>query len=368
MSDLNIPDYTILENSLQEILMFAAILLAGFLFKKFVAVTISRYAYLFVKRFSHNQFADEFVALTRKPVEQLLYLLILYLAFVHLKFPDSWSMAGATTLGIRWLILVIYKIAVLSIGTKLVMRAVDFVALVFYENNRENFSHELVVFLKELSKVVLIIVSVFAGLRFIFNVNITALVASLGIGGLAVALAAQDTLANLLGSFIIYLDSPFKQGDVIEFGETSGTVEHVGFRTTRIRTFNKSLLIVPNKKIVDSILNNITSSIMRRVRFEIGLTYQTSGDQLKNVVQEIKTVIQNHPDTTEDATVKFVKFGDSSLQILVSYFVKGNDYECMIEVREWINLRIMEIVEKQGCEFAFPSQSLYIKQNKEIQP
>lgn len=363
IGELSMLEQELLENPLKEIVLFLGILLAGIVLKRFVALTISRYAYIFVKRFSHNQFADEFVALARKPVEQLITLIILYFAFMRLKFPDSWALAGETSVGIRWFILVLYKIAVLVVGTKLLMRAADFVSLVIYKNNEEDISNELVVFLKELAKVTLVIVALFAGLRFIFNVNITALIASLGIGGLAVALAAQDTLANLLGSFIIYLDSPFKQGDTIEFGETSGTVEHVGFRTTRIRTFNKSLLIVPNKKIIDSILNNITSSSMRRVRFEIGLTYQTTGDQMKKVIQEIHDCISNNPKTTEESTVRFTKFGDSALTILVTYFVQGNEYDTMITVRETINLEIMQIVKRNGCDFAFPTQSLYIEKN-----
>ena len=363
MNELSILEHELLENPIKEIFLFLGILIVGILLRRIIAITISKYAYKFVRRFSHNQFSDEFVALARKPVEQIITLLVLYFAFVRLKFPDSWALAGETTVGIRWFILVIYKIAVLAVGTKLVMRAADFVALVISNNEDVDLSKELIVFLKELAKVGLILFAIFAGLRFIFNINITAIIASLGIGGLAVALAAQDTLANLLGSFIIYLDSPFKQGDNIEFGETSGTVEHVGFRTTRIRTFNKSLLIVPNKKIVDSILNNITSSSMRRVRFEIGLTYQTSGEQMRAVVRDIQDVINKNPHTSNDSTVKFTKFADSSLIILVSYFVDGNEYEKMVEVREAINFRIMEIVNTRGCEFAFPTQSVFIEKD-----
>lgn len=360
MNDYAFLEYQLLDNAVSEILLFAGLIVVGFIFKKYIAIILSRLSYRFVKRFSHNQFADEFVSLTRKPVEQLLTLIILYFAFVRLHFPDSWALVGSNTLGIRWFILVVYKIAVLIIGTKIILRVADFTALVIYRNKEAEVSKELVFFLRELIKVVLIILSVFAGLRFIFNVNITALIASLGIGGLAVALAAQDTLANLLGSFIIYLDSPFKPGDIIEFGETSGTVEHVGFRTTRIRTFNKSLLIVPNKKIVDSILNNITSSEMRRIKFEISLTYNTTQEQLKNIVEEIKLSIKEHPKTTEDAIVHFTKFDHSSLNIMIAYFSVGNDAETMLSVTEEINLAIMDIVAKQGAQFAFPTQTIHV--------
>lgn len=361
MKELTLLEQEFLENPVREIVLFILILLGGLLLRKVIALVVSRYAYLFVKKFSHNQFADEFVQLVKKPIEQVLVLLILYLSFIHLKFPDSWAMAGETTVGVRWFILVLYKIAVLVVVTRILIRSGDFIALVVHKNNEEDISWELVVFLKELVKVLIITTSIFAGLRFIFNVNIMSLIATLGIGGLAVALAAQDTLANLLGSFIIYLDRPFKQGDIVEFGDTSGTVEHVGFRTTRIRTFNRSLLIVPNKKIVDSILNNITSSTMRRVRFEIGLTYSTTAEQIRAITSEIENCIKNNDETSDDFVVKFSNYGDSSLNILVSFFVYGNEYETMIAVKEKINLAIMEIVKRNGADFAFPTTTVYLQ-------
>ena len=202
---------------------------------------------------------------------------------------------------------------------------------------------------------------IFAGLRIIFHVNITALVASLGIGGLAVALAAQDTLANLLGSFVIYLDKPFKTGDLIEAGEIKGKVEHVGFRTTRIRTLEKSLLTVPNKKLIDVALNNITLSEARRVKFELGLTYASKSSQILNIITDIKTVLLNHHKIGEDITVHFTDFSSSSLNILVLYFVMSNEYDLMVEVKEEVNMEIMAIIEKHGCEFAFPTQTIHIQ-------
>jgi MscS family membrane protein len=200
----------------------------------------------------------------------------------------------------------------------------------------------------------------FAGFRFVFHVNITALVASLGIGGLAVALAAQDTLANLLGSFVIYLDKPFKAGDLIETNDIRGTIEHVGFRSTRIRTMEKSLLTVPNKKLIDNALNNITLSAARRVRFNIGLTYATKSNQIVAIMEDIKKIILEHPLVSDDCTVKFDAFDSSSLNILVVYFVMSNEYDTMIDVKEQLNLKIMHIVEAHGCQFAFPSQTIYL--------
>ncbi|MFA6262298.1 MAG: mechanosensitive ion channel family protein [Bacteroidia bacterium] len=345
-------------------LWFVGILLTGFVLKRFAAKLVSKTTYVFFKKVSQNLLSDEFVQLLRKPIEQLFTLIILYLAFNRLHFPESWDLVPASQYGMRWFILVVFKIAVLVVVVKIMLKGIDFAALVV-KNRQEETSPGLIVFVRELIKIVLMTLALFAGLRFIFNVNITALVASLGIGGLAVALAAQDTLANLLGSFIIYLDSPFKPGDTIEFGDTSGTVEHVGFRSTRIRTFHKSLQIVPNKKIADSILNNITSTEMRRVKFMLNLTYQTTAEQMREMTEELKRIISEHPDTLPNCTVHFFGFGSSSLDILVLYFVNSNEYEYMLRVKEEINLQIMLAVKEKGLEFAFPSQTLYLSKTEE---
>jgi MscS family membrane protein len=193
-----------------------------------------------------------------------------------------------------------------------------------------------------------------------FEVNITALIASLGIGGLAIALAAQDTIANLFGSFIIYLDKPFKVGDQIEVSDVSGIVERVGFRTTRVRTLDRSLVTVPNKKIVDSTLNNISLSEERRVKFMLQLTYESKSGDILNIIDEIKSAILKNEDTSEEINVNFTDFDSSSLNILVMYYVTSNLYEKKIEVKQAINIQIMEIVERNHCKFAYPTQRLFL--------
>lgn len=347
-------------NPLREFAICISLLVIGFLLKQFCAGFISRQFFRIIKGFTGNQFSNEFVALERKPLEQFITLLILYFAFDRLKFPESWNLVAHDKIGLRWLINTIYQIALFVVVTKILLRATDYFTY-FLQNRIESpLSKELANFLKELLKVVIFILSIFAALRFIFSVNITALVASLGIGGLAVALAAQDTLTNLLASFIIYLDKPFKVGDSIETGDISGTVEHVGFRTTRIRTVEKTLLTVPNKKMIDSAMNNITESEIKRVKIDLNLTYNSKSDKLLLIIDDIKKSIVEHSQTTENYVVHFTDIKTSSLNILVVYFVKGNDYENMLIVKEYLNFKFMEIVEQHGCYFAFPTQTVYL--------
>ncbi len=361
MNEMIVLEQEILGNPLQEFILCFSILLLGLLLKRYGATFLSRQSFRLFKGMSGNQRSDLLVTLIRRPFEQLLMLVIVYFAFNRLTFPENWNLASVHDYGLRWFLTTVWMIALFVTGTRILLRATDYFSHLLAHREESPFSPELSNFIKELIKVLLIVLSVFAGLRFVFHVNITALVASLGIGGLAVALAAQDTLANLLGSFIIYLDKPFRAGDAIESGDIKGSVEHVGFRTTRIRTLDKSLLTVPNKKLIDTALNNITMSEVRRVRFTIGLTYNSKVTQIQSIITDIKDTIQAHPKVSPDYTVRFDEFDKSALQILVVYFVKSNEYDQMIEVKEEINIQIMQIVEKHGCSFAYPTQTIYLE-------
>jgi MscS family membrane protein len=198
----------------------------------------------------------------------------------------------------------------------------------------------------------------------IFNVNIAALATGLGIGGIALAMASKESLENLLGSFTIFFDQPFTVGDVVTVGSVTGTVEKVGFRSTRIRTFDKSLVTVPNKKMIDAELDNLGLRPVRRVKFNIGLTYETSAEQIKEIVKEIQEMVNLHEKTNQDGKVRFQEFGSSSLDIMVMYFVNSPRWEDLINVKEDVNYKIMEIVKKHKSDFAFPSSTIYLQKNK----
>ena len=251
INDQALLDYTILENPVKNMLLFAAILLVGLLLKHYGAVVISKQSFRFFRRFSKNKFSEFFVEQLSTPIERLLFLIIIYTSFSQLKFPESWELAHHNEYGVRWAIRALFGIAWVIVLCQLFLRGTTFFTYVLQNREEAPVSVELSNFLKELIKVVLVVLFAFAALRFVFNINITALVASLGIGGLAIALAAQDTLANLIASFIIYIDKPFKANDLVDFEGITGRIEHVGFRTTRVRTLDRSLLTVPNKKLID---------------------------------------------------------------------------------------------------------------------
>ncbi len=195
-----------------------------------------------------------------------------------------------------------------------------------------------------------------------FGYNISALLAGISIGGIALALAAQDTLKNFFGSVMIFLDKPFLIGDWIQGGGVDGVVENVGLRATRIRTFEDSLVYVPNAILLDNPIDNKGLRRLRRYKTFIGLEYSTTKNQITRFMEELKKFIEEHPALpSERSAVVFHSFGDSALQILFVVFIDAKDWNEEMKVRQEINLYIMELAEKLNIGFAFPSQSLYIE-------
>ncbi len=192
--------------------------------------------------------------------------------------------------------------------------------------------------------------------------NISSLLAGLGIGGLAVALALQDTLANFFGSVFIFLDRPFVIGDWVKIEDVEGVVEEIGFRSTRIRTLPKTLVSIPNKKVADSTINNMTRMPQRRVKHTVGLTYETTADQMEQAVAAIREICEKDPGVHDEGIiVRFTEFGASSLDILVCYFTTAIPTAEHLETSERVNLAIMRAVADLGLEIAFPTQTVYFE-------
>lgn len=185
--------------------------------------------------------------------------------------------------------------------------------------------------------------------------------AGLGVGGLAVALAARDSLANLFGSMLIMFEKPFRVGDTIRVAGTEGTVEDVGFRSTRIRTLDNSLVSIPNNNVVNATVENLTARKMRRQRFFLQITYDTDREKVEEFAGRIEQLLIEHAITHKNTIrVRFNEFGESSLNILVHFHLEVTDINSELKEREDILLRIMDIARKLGIEFAFPTRTLHV--------
>jgi MscS family membrane protein len=210
------------------------------------------------------------------------------------------------------------------------------------------------------SKVIIILVLPLFALQNL-GVNVMSLVAGLGLGGLAFALAARDTAANLFGSLMILIDRPFKTGDYVVIDGQSGTVVEIGLRSTRIRTFYNSLISVPNAEVANKSIDNMGKREYRRVKTLIDLTYDTSPEKIEALLESIKEIIEAHPDTNkENYHVVFDGFGASALQILVYLFIKVEDWSRELVVKQNIYLDIIRAAHELEIEFAFPTTTLHI--------
>jgi len=191
--------------------------------------------------------------------------------------------------------------------------------------------------------------------------DVKALLAGLGIGGLAFALAAQDTIANLFGSIVVAIDQPFKVGETVKIGASTGLVEDIGLRSTKIRLADKSLVVIPNKTVSSEAIVNLSRFTSRRVEQVFGLTYDTKPEQMEAIVREIRELIVPEPEV--DAASVHVYFRDlsaSSLDIWVAYVIKDPDFAKHLALRQRLNLAIMRAVEAHGLAFAYPTSVMHL--------
>ncbi len=191
-----------------------------------------------------------------------------------------------------------------------------------------------------------------------FGVDITGLIAGLGVGGIAIALAVQNILGDLFASFTIILDKPFLVGDFIIVGADMGTVERIGIKTTRVKSLSGEQLIFPNGKLLQGQIRNFKRMQERRVLFNIGVTYQTSFEKVKLIPKLIKEAIASQKKARFDRS-HFKAYGDFSLNFETVYWVEDPDFNIYMDVQEGINLAIYESFAKEGIEFAYPTQTIY---------
>lgn len=192
-----------------------------------------------------------------------------------------------------------------------------------------------------------------------WDFNVGGLVAGLGIGGLAVALAAQDALANLFGYFVILADEPFIVGEYVVIGDVSGTVESVGFRSTRVRVLDQSLVTIPNKTVMNANISNWSRLLKRRLNMTLGIDYRNAPEKVLSVVQAVREMLMEHELVEPDSVVvQFVDFGTSSLDIMIICFMKTPNWNDFQAARQDINLKLMAIMQERGVELAVPVRSL----------
>ena len=234
-----------------------------------------------------------------------------------------------------------------------------------FQKLEELFSKALVLWLIKSLKYLIIFLGTVAVLE-TWGIKIGPVIAGLGLFGVAVALGAQDLFKNLISGIMIILEKRFELNDIIEVpGHAMGIVEHIGFRSTLIRKFDSTPISIPNYVFSDTSIVNFSDREYRRIKWVIGLTYETTTKQLKDICQDIdKSIRANNDYIVNDSFKLYVrveKFNDSSIDILINTFTNTNDWDKYLKIKEELAFSIKEIIEKNNSSFAFPSQSIYLE-------
>jgi MscS family membrane protein len=235
----------------------------------------------------------------------------------------------------------------------------------FSKNFGKELFEEINLFITKAIKIFIVIIALVIILQ-VWNINVSAFIASLGLGGLAFALAAKDTASNLFGGLTLLADKSLKMKDWIKVGSVEGVVEEIGLRTTKIRTFEKSLITMPNQILANTPVENFSRRGVRRIKFRVSITYDTSSNVIENVVKEIRYMLENHEyiEQNETMLVRFDKFEDSNLSIFIYTFTSTSNWAKYLEIKEDINIKVIKIIETNKSEFAFPSQTIYVKNDE----
>lgn len=346
-----------LENKVTDILWLVGILVFGILFRRFLADNFSKILYRFIR---HDSIPIRtFVTMLGQPVRLVITLIFIYIASSFIHFPVAWHLESQEVFGFKMMLMKGFEgIFIFSIAWILV-RITKFIALIFKERatlTPSKLDDQFIPFFRDLVVVGISILTIFFILGIVFRVDVVALVTGLGIGGLAIALAARDTLENLFASFTLFLDLPFMIGDNIQLDKVSGDVEYIGFRSTRIRTGDGSMISIPNRLLTAQALENLTQRQFRRAKYTVKLASDTSGQTLHKIVNEINQLVYSQeliykPDP---GTTRFGGFGENSLDILVSYNIATHDGNIFNKIKEEVNYQIMEIIKKNEIKFAHP--------------
>lgn len=196
-----------------------------------------------------------------------------------------------------------------------------------------------------------------------FGIDVTALIAGLGIGGIAVALAMQNILGDLFASLTIVLDKPFEVGDFLIVGETLGTVEKVGLKTTRLRSLSGEQIVIANGDLLGSRIRNYKRMQERRIVFSLGVAYDTPADKLERIPDMVKEIVEVQEYTRFDRA-HFARFGDSTLDFEIVYYMRTPDYMTFMDIQQAINLALFRRFEEQGIQFAFPTRTVHVRQEQ----
>lgn len=353
-----------------KIIIGIVIILIGLAFKKLGSKLITRFLHSFYKR---KEVIDSLLSLQKlinRPLERFLFYIFVYIGYhqfdriflkvILLRRENVFTVSGMIKKGqvvtAQQLIEHALMFLILFNFVLLVTRFVDFLYLMSISKatvNKQKERQQILPLMKDVTKVVIWFFGIFLILGLIFKVDIGTIIAGLGIGGIALAFAAKDSLENLIASFMVLVDKPFLIGDWIKVDNIEGKVERIGFRSTRIRSVDRSLIIIPNKRLIDNKLENISAIGVRRVHFTLKIQYGLKSKDILKLQEEIKEVITLTPYTTGIPLVYIDTLDANLMQLTVRYFIEMEVKIRPEYVQQNVNLRIYEVMNSYIKDFEY---------------
>jgi len=355
------------DNSLKNYLLVAGIILLVIILKKFLSRYIASLLYLPVKKFSKNIDRQLFINLVVEPLDILLLLLVSFLAIDKLSFPKRWIVNIYHVTSKQIVESIIIGIIILSV-TWVILRLIDFIVVILQHKQDAGPTaniNQVILFFRDFLKVIIIILGGVIILKFCFNAHIGNLITGLSIVGAALALAAKESLENLIASFIIFFDKPFGAGDLVKVNNYLGFVERIGLRSTRIRTFDKTLVVVPNKQMVDSIVDNWSMRNLLKNEIRIELAPDTSSQNIKIALDKIKNIFIKKENTTLNTSIFLAEITKNSALIIAEFFTVPSlpVYE-LNKLKEELNLEIKSMQEENNIKSSVANSFTFINGDK----
>lgn len=347
-------DFIILDNTIGDYLLIAGIILLAVSLKRFISRMIATLVFNVVSRIAVGIDKRSFVNLVMPPLENFFLILVVIIALEKLNYPDAFNVQ-IYKVSLHRVIEIIAMIVIIISFFWLLLRIIDFIAIVLEQKanlTETQTDNQLIIFFKDFFKVVLVIIGILMVLKFGFNFKISSLITGLSLAGAAIALATRESIENLIASFIIFFDRPFSTGDLVKVQNITGTVEKIGLRSTRLRTTQKTYVTVPNKQMVDSIMDNLTLQTQRRAFVQLELQADTSPENLNQLVLGIEELMQRRRDKVENHTVFLADIVKNSYVITIEFFTATIPVSDFNELRQYINLAIAEMMENMGVKLA----------------
>jgi MscS family membrane protein len=350
----SILDQQILGNPIRSYLILAIVLIAVFSVKRFLSKWIASIGFNLVKHLSPQMERSELAQLLLRPLEYFLLLLAFLLTIEHFRFPPELNVTIYNRFTLKNFMDTLEQIAFCVCVLWILLRLIDFVALILEKQadlTPDMTDNQFIIFFRDFFKAIISILGIIVLIRVLFGSElVNKLIAGLGIGAAALALAAKESIENLIGSFIIFFDKPFRVGDSVKVDSYQGTVEKIGLRSTRIRTLEKTFVTVPNKKMVDSILDNLTLRTQQRVAMKLELSTDTPSGTVMELLKDIQQLLGANRNVLPGFTVNLHDFNKDTYLVQViynTYIIEGNQYAAL---RETVNLGIIRLMEQHGVK------------------